>query len=246
MAQDEDSYELVTRPNSATSEGHSQTRRTNSMETDGLMDEDVHCRGKDHKQLNRRTLHKLDFILLPFLCALFLLNSLDKSNIGNAETAGKHILEQLAITPTKISSRFHARYRLIAQRSQHLACFLLRLLRRPAAGRGRLRSQIWYGTVCAGLHDSLGFLYAFARLRSQALATCLTTSGDRDSRSWLLSHDRQLLELVLHQVRICRKVGILLRAVSCGGSCRRRLELGGVQEVSSASRWPITWIGSDY
>ncbi|KAI9774413.1 MAG: hypothetical protein M1840_004307 [Geoglossum simile] len=34
-----------------------------------------------------RTLLKLDFILLPFLCTLFLLNSLDRSNIGNAETA---------------------------------------------------------------------------------------------------------------------------------------------------------------
>lgn len=38
--------------------------------------------------LNRRTLRKLDCILLPFLSLLFLLNSLDKSNIGNAETAG--------------------------------------------------------------------------------------------------------------------------------------------------------------
>jgi MFS family permease len=34
-----------------------------------------------------RALFKLDFILLPFLCILFLLNSLDRSNIGNAETA---------------------------------------------------------------------------------------------------------------------------------------------------------------
>ncbi|WPG98480.1 Hypothetical protein R9X50_00127100 [Acrodontium crateriforme] len=39
-------------------------------------------------ELNRRTVRKLDFILLPFLAILFLLNSLDKSNIGNAETAG--------------------------------------------------------------------------------------------------------------------------------------------------------------
>ena len=39
-------------------------------------------------RLNRRTLHKLDLILLPFLSLLFLLNSLDKSNIGNAESAG--------------------------------------------------------------------------------------------------------------------------------------------------------------
>ncbi|KAI9680913.1 MAG: hypothetical protein M1829_000993 [Trizodia sp. TS-e1964] len=37
--------------------------------------------------LNRRTLKKLDTILLPFLSLLFLLNSLDRSNIGNAETA---------------------------------------------------------------------------------------------------------------------------------------------------------------
>ena len=38
--------------------------------------------------LDRRTKRKLDFILLPFLVVLFLLNSLDKSNVGNAETAG--------------------------------------------------------------------------------------------------------------------------------------------------------------
>lgn len=38
--------------------------------------------------LNRKTVRKLDFILLPFLALLFLLNSLDKSNVGNAETAG--------------------------------------------------------------------------------------------------------------------------------------------------------------
>ncbi|KAH0548042.1 hypothetical protein GP486_008216, partial [Trichoglossum hirsutum] len=34
-----------------------------------------------------RALLKIDLILLPFLCVLFLLNSLDRSNIGNAETA---------------------------------------------------------------------------------------------------------------------------------------------------------------
>jgi hypothetical protein len=58
------------------------------METDGLIDGNAHGRTNNHEQLNRRTLRKLDFILLPFLCTLFLLNSLDKSNIGNAETAG--------------------------------------------------------------------------------------------------------------------------------------------------------------
>ncbi|KAE9988416.1 hypothetical protein EG328_011176 [Venturia inaequalis] len=38
------------------------------------------------KELNRRTVRRLDFILLPFLALLFLFNSLDRSNIGNAET----------------------------------------------------------------------------------------------------------------------------------------------------------------
>jgi hypothetical protein len=88
MAQDEDSYELATRSDSVTADRQSSTRGANNMETDNLIDEDTLGRGKDHEQLNRRTLRKLDHILLPFLCALFLLNSLDKSNIGNAETAG--------------------------------------------------------------------------------------------------------------------------------------------------------------
>lgn len=37
--------------------------------------------------LDRRTVLKLDLILLPFVSLLFLLNSLDRSNVGNAETA---------------------------------------------------------------------------------------------------------------------------------------------------------------
>jgi len=90
MAQDEDSYELATRSDSATADRQSPTRGTNNMETDNLIDEDTFGRGKDNEQLNRRTIRKLDFILLPFLCTLFLLNSLDKSNIGNAETAGAY------------------------------------------------------------------------------------------------------------------------------------------------------------
>ncbi|KAI1913467.1 hypothetical protein LOZ61_002800 [Ophidiomyces ophidiicola] len=38
-------------------------------------------------ELARGTVRKIDFILLPFLSLLFLVNSLDRSNIGNAETA---------------------------------------------------------------------------------------------------------------------------------------------------------------
>lgn len=88
MAQDEDGYELAARPDSATVEEHPRPHDTDNMETDGLIDEDIHGRGNDHEQLNRRTLRKLDFILLPYLCLFFLLNSIDKTNLGNAETAG--------------------------------------------------------------------------------------------------------------------------------------------------------------
>jgi hypothetical protein len=35
----------------------------------------------DRDELNRRTIRKLDFILLPFLALLFLFNSLDRSNV---------------------------------------------------------------------------------------------------------------------------------------------------------------------
>ena len=53
-----------------------------------------HNGGDNSEQLNRRTIRKLDYVLLPFLCTLFLLNSIDKSNIGNAESAGNwhHVL----------------------------------------------------------------------------------------------------------------------------------------------------------
>lgn len=40
--------------------------------------------GRDHP---RHAIRKLDLILLPFLSVLFLVNSLDRSNVGNAETA---------------------------------------------------------------------------------------------------------------------------------------------------------------
>ncbi|KAF2403679.1 MFS general substrate transporter, partial [Trichodelitschia bisporula] len=39
------------------------------------------------ERLDRATVRKLDTVLLPFLALLFLFNSLDRSNIGNAETA---------------------------------------------------------------------------------------------------------------------------------------------------------------
>jgi hypothetical protein len=45
----------------------------------------IYSRTRDEgatKELNRRTVRKLDFILLPFLALLFLFNSLDRSNVS--------------------------------------------------------------------------------------------------------------------------------------------------------------------
>ncbi|GAB7358126.1 hypothetical protein MBLNU230_g0285t1 [Neophaeotheca triangularis] len=54
-------------------------------EHDALPDD---SQGHPDSRVQRRTLLKLDTILLPFLSILFLLNSLDKTNIGNAESGG--------------------------------------------------------------------------------------------------------------------------------------------------------------
>ncbi|OJD14974.1 hypothetical protein AJ78_04729 [Emergomyces pasteurianus Ep9510] len=48
------------------------------------------------------TVRKLDFILLPFLSILFLVNSLDRSNIGNAETA--HFTRDAGLQPEDLNA----------------------------------------------------------------------------------------------------------------------------------------------
>jgi MFS family permease len=50
----------------------------------------------------RRTVRKLDTLLLPFLSVLFLLNSLDRSNIGNAETA--HFTRDTGLAPSDVNT----------------------------------------------------------------------------------------------------------------------------------------------
>lgn len=93
MPRDEGSYELAVRTDSATAETQPEhvpeAAHPVSMESEVEVNGDLQENIKHDDRLHRRTLRKLDFILLPFLSTLFLLNSIDKSNIGNAETAGK-------------------------------------------------------------------------------------------------------------------------------------------------------------
>ena len=71
-----------------------QLKRPEQMEEEGIEASSSNAAGHADaprgfgSALDRRTKRKLDLILLPFLALLFLLNSMDKSNIGNAETAG--------------------------------------------------------------------------------------------------------------------------------------------------------------
>ncbi|KAF2824654.1 MFS general substrate transporter [Ophiobolus disseminans] len=71
----ERSFELT--PVAAASQASRQTMPPDEVEEADFLDPRVH----------KRTLLKLDCLLLPFLALLFLFNALDKANIGNAESA---------------------------------------------------------------------------------------------------------------------------------------------------------------
>ena len=59
------------------------------------------CASAPAEFTEHRVVRKLDFILLPFLSLLFLLNSLDRSNIGNAETA--HFTRDAGLAPEDLN-----------------------------------------------------------------------------------------------------------------------------------------------
>src|SRR5690349_7788176 len=70
-------------------------RRMSTSTRDPEQEEDVEdmlyhskpSRDEREEELNRRTLLKLDWILLPFLALLFLFNSLDRSNASHYGTS---------------------------------------------------------------------------------------------------------------------------------------------------------------
>lgn len=52
-----------------------------------------YCPGTaEERAMNRSLNRKLDIFLLPFLSLLYLFNGLDRGNVGNAETQGKHTI----------------------------------------------------------------------------------------------------------------------------------------------------------
>ncbi|KAI1128377.1 major facilitator superfamily domain-containing protein [Nemania abortiva] len=53
-----------------------------------LPDPDAHLSQEEKDKIDRRLVWKLDLVLIPWLCLLYLLAFLDRTNIGNAKVAG--------------------------------------------------------------------------------------------------------------------------------------------------------------
>ncbi|KAK5110990.1 hypothetical protein LTR62_005365 [Meristemomyces frigidus] len=106
-------------------------------------------------RLDRRTVRKLDFILLPFLALLFLLNSLDKSNIGNAETAG--FTSDAGLTPSDLNLSL----------AYFFAFFVL--LQPVGAALGRKYGMARWVPACMSLWGLCTILHIWVRRRWQLI-----------------------------------------------------------------------------
>ncbi|KAJ0158242.1 putative transporter [Colletotrichum tanaceti] len=53
-----------------------------------LHDPDAHLGEDERLEIERKLVKRLDWILIPWLCVLYLLAFLDRTNIGNAKIAG--------------------------------------------------------------------------------------------------------------------------------------------------------------
>lgn len=102
-------------------------------------------------ELSRSTVRKLDLVLLPFLALLFMLNSLDKSNIGNAETAG--FTRDIGLSRSDVND------------SMAVFFFIFVLLQPIGAGLGRKFGMRRYVPVCMTLWGFSTVLHIFVRKR---------------------------------------------------------------------------------
>lgn len=102
-------------------------------------------------ELSRRTVRKLDCLLLPFLALLFMLNSLDKSNIGNAETAG--FTRDTGLSRSDVND------------SMAVFFFVFVLLQPIGAGLGRSIGMRRYVPVCMTLWGFSTILHILVRKR---------------------------------------------------------------------------------
>jgi MFS family permease len=100
-------------------------------------------------------LRRTDWHLLPFLALLFLLNSLDRSNLGNAETAG--FTKYAGLAPSDLNDAVAAFF---------IAFVALQPL--GAALGKRVGVSRWVGSVMIGW-GMFTILTAFVRTRAQLI-----------------------------------------------------------------------------
>ncbi|KAJ8110527.1 hypothetical protein ONZ43_g5847 [Nemania bipapillata] len=67
-----------------------------SLQGVGIPDPDAHLSPEEKDKIERQLLWRLDLVLIPWLCLLYLLAFLDRTNIGNAKVAG--LLDDLHLT----------------------------------------------------------------------------------------------------------------------------------------------------
>ncbi|KAJ9630491.1 hypothetical protein H2203_001013 [Taxawa tesnikishii (nom. ined.)] len=106
--------------------------------------------------LNKRTVLKLDTILLPFLSILFLLNSLDRANVGSAESA--HFTKDTGLPESALNTS--------------LACFfaVFVALQPVGAALGRKYGMARYVPACMTLWGLCTTLHIFVRKEWQLIS----------------------------------------------------------------------------
>ncbi|KAK4129087.1 MFS general substrate transporter [Parathielavia appendiculata] len=80
----------------------SDANRSHDEDGDMPRDPDAHLSEEEKAEVDRRLVWKLDWMLIPWLCFLYLLAFLDRTNIGNAKIAG--LSRDLNLTTTSYNA----------------------------------------------------------------------------------------------------------------------------------------------
>lgn len=152
--EEEDAMNMVANGRDAREDGEEEAllegRRTQrGSNSTNPMSTSANQRQGKNGNINRRTVRKLDLLLLPLLALLFLLNSLDKSNIGNAETAG--FTHDTGLSRSDVNA------------SMSVFFFVFVLLQPVGAALGRRFGMRRYVPICMSLWGLSTILHIYVR-----------------------------------------------------------------------------------
>lgn len=178
--------------------------------------------GNDRTSLDRRTVRKLDTILLPFLALLFLLNSLDKSNIGNAESAG--FTRDVGLAPEDLN------YALAA----FFAVFVA--LQPVGAALGRKFGMGRYVPICMSLWGLSTILHIFVKKRWQLICLRIAIAA---LESGFYPTAVSYLSLFYTRYEFAVRLGVFYGQTAVAGV------LGGLLSWAVFSRFPDSGTGGE-